>query len=283
MNNINSSFSSFCSSNGIETLLKVIQAQVDYCIEQGDKQQNPDSISLVKNSLRFLIRMMESTDTADGLRNLVESSIPHTIKKVLEHANVFGPSIFALVTNVTTTFIHNEPTSLPVIQEIQVPQTFLKVFNGYDTPNFEVLFSAAHAFGAICLNSAGLEMFKESNPLPHFYELLTAPSFASNTYDVGNAPALGTTMDELIRHHPSLKHKVFKFVNDLMLKVIEVGNTEEGKPLDGRHQLITEKTTAKPDCLVSGYVDLVARVSMRKCGIFCCSPYMIVFGRISTK
>jgi E3 ubiquitin-protein ligase HUWE1 len=267
MNNINSSFSSFCSSNGIETLLKVIQAQVDFCIVQfsNNEIQNPDSLSLVKNTLRFLIRMMESTDTAEGLRNLVESSIPHTIKKVLENANVFGPSVFALVVNVTTTFIHNEPTSLSVIQEIQVPQTFLKVFNSYDTPSFEVLLSAVHAFGAICLNTPGLDMFKESNPLPHFFELLTAPSFVSNTYDVGNAPALGTTMDELIRHHPSLKVQVFEFANDLMLKVVQVGNSVEGQPLDNRHQLMTEEiiaTTEKTDCLVLGYVDLVSRVSL---------------------
>lgn len=265
MNNIHSSFSSFCSANGIEVLLAVIQAQVDFCIHQSLNNQtpNPDSLSLVKNSLRFLIRMMESSDTADGLRNLVESSVPHTIKKVLEHADVFGPSIFALVVNVTTTFIHNEPTSLSVIQEIQVPQTFLKMFNKYNTSSFEVLLSAVHAFGAICLNTAGLQMFNEADPLPHFFELLTAPSFVSNTYDVGSAPALGTTMDELIRHHPSLKVPVFTLINRLMMKVTEVGNSEEGKPSDNRHQLLTERrepTTEKSTCLILGYVDLVARV-----------------------
>ncbi|KAI7890813.1 uncharacterized protein EV154DRAFT_421482, partial [Mucor mucedo] len=263
MNNVNTSFSSFCNANGLNSLLKVIASQVDTCIAQ-QGVDNYDALTLVKNTLRFLIRMMESNDTADGLRNLIESSIPHTIKKVMEHHTLFGPSVFSLVVNVATTFIHNEPTSLSVLQEIKLPQTFLKTFVEYDQPNCEVLMAAVHAFGAICLNSAGLDMFAEARPLPHFFQLMTSPSFVTNPAEVGGVTVLGTTMDELIRHHPKLKGEVFVCANQLLLRVIEVGNAEEGKPLDNSHQLVYERqakdlSNERAECLLLGHVDLVSR------------------------
>lgn len=267
MNNVNTSFSSFCNANGLNSLLKVIATQVDDCIEHKEKDHY-DGLTLVKNTLRFLIRMMESNDTADGLRNLIESSIPHTIKRVMEHHRLFGPSVYSLVVNVATTFIHNEPTSLSVLQEIKLPQTFLKTFVEYDQPNCEVLMAAVHAFGAICLNSAGLDMFAEARPLPHFFSLMTAPSFVTNPAEVGGVTVLGTTMDELIRHHPKLKGEVFLCANQLLLRVIEVGNSEDGKPLDNSHQLVYERqlkdlSNERAECLLLGHVDLVSRVRIR--------------------
>ncbi|KAF1799301.1 hypothetical protein FB192DRAFT_1285399, partial [Mucor lusitanicus] len=264
MSNINTSFSSFCSANGLDVLLRVIQTQVDECIASNQQPPNYDALTLTKNALRFLIRMMESSDTADGLRNLIESSIPHTIMKVMEHHRIFGPSVFALVINVATTFIHNEPTSLSVLQELGLPQTFLKTFKTYDQPNFEVLMASVHSFGAICLNSAGLDMFDQAAPLPHFFSLMTAPSFVTNASDVGNATALGTTMDELIRHHPKLKFEVFKCTNQLLQQVDAIGRSERGKPLDDCHELVYQRRTDDPsteraECLLLGFVDLVAR------------------------
>lgn len=269
MDNVNTSFSSFCSANGLDVLLKVIQTQVDYVIENTTEDEKPkyDSLALIKSSLRLLIRMMESSDTADGLRNLVESSIPYSIKKIMQHHNKFKPSIFSLVVNVATTFIHNEPTSLSVLQEIQLPQVFLSVFSTYEHPLCEVLVASVHAFGAICLNSAGLEMFYEANPLPQFFKLMTATSFVTNANDVGTAPLLGNAMDELIRHHPSLKGEVFKCANQLLQQVIEVGSSEKGKPLDNCHELVYENTIDEPlteraECLLLGFVDLASRVRL---------------------
>lgn len=268
MSNINASLSSFCSANGIDVLLKVIQTQVDECINSNQQPPNHDTLTLVKNALRFLTCMMNSGDTADSLRNLIESSIPHTIMKVMEHHHIFGPRVFSLAINVVTTFIHNEPTSLSVLQEIKLPQTFLKTFESYDQPNSEVLMASVDSFGAICLNDMGLDMFIQSNTLPHFFTLMTTPSFVTNASDVGNATSLGTTIDELIRHQPKLKGEVFKCANQLLQQVIEIGHSDKGKPLDDCHELVYETRLQDPpaeraQCLLLGFVDLVARVNSR--------------------
>ncbi|KAI8376627.1 hypothetical protein EDC96DRAFT_436149 [Choanephora cucurbitarum] len=258
MNHVSTAFSSFCNANGLDILLKMIQTQVDQSIQS---TPSPDNLTLIKNALRFLIRMMESSDTAEGLRNLVESSLPKTMMQVMEHQAVFGPSVFSLIIHVSTTFIHNEPTSLSVLQELHLPQTFLSTFANYEEPNYEVLMAAVHAFGAICLNSTGLDMFRRQNPLPHFFQLMTSPTFVSNSFDVSSVTALGTTMDELIRHQPGLKVDVFKCANQLLQQVIEIGHSEQGKPQDDSHCLASKRATedVKSDCLLLGYVDLVAR------------------------
>ena len=52
--------------------------------------------SLLKSMFKFVLHMMQSAGTADGLRNLIDTSLPDSIKKVFEQPKVFGSSIFAL-------------------------------------------------------------------------------------------------------------------------------------------------------------------------------------------
>lgn len=142
-----------------------------------------------------------------------------------------------------TTFIHSEPTSLSILQEAKLPQAFLETICAYGTPNSEVLLAAINGFGAICLNPSGLEMFNKANPLPHFFDLLTDHEFLRNTTEVDSSTALGNTMDELIRHHPSLKPTVFECLTRMIKKVIEMGSDEIGKPNNDSHRL---KVMPKP-------------------------------------
>jgi E3 ubiquitin-protein ligase HUWE1 len=38
-------------------------------------------------------RMMQSSGTAEGLRGLIDSSILKSLKKIIEHRALFGPSV----------------------------------------------------------------------------------------------------------------------------------------------------------------------------------------------
>ncbi|KAI9022914.1 hypothetical protein CLU79DRAFT_859109 [Phycomyces nitens] len=268
------SFTVFCAANGLDVLLTRTKSEVDYCIKHADTQPMQGVVSTststagtpaedteapvgalapyhrlsaVKAMLKFLLRMMESSGTADGLRNLIDSSVPTTLLEIIENPKVFGNSVFALAINVHTTLIHNEPTSLPILQEANLPQAFLKTISKYENPNSEVLIAAVNAFGALCLNEKGLEMFNEANPLPHFFDLITRPDYVRNPLEIDHATSLGSHMDELIRHHPTLKPEVFKCVLRLMEKVEEIGKSPIGKPSDNSHQLqlITDSTDTK--------------------------------------
>ncbi|KAI8364986.1 hypothetical protein EDC96DRAFT_443776, partial [Choanephora cucurbitarum] len=269
VNSFSTSFSAFCNAQGLDTLLHRIKTEVDHCITSPLFER----LAVIKPMLKFLCRMMESSGTADGLRNLIDSTLPYSLKSIMESPSVFGNSIFSLAINVSTTLIHNEPTSLPILQEAKLPQTFLHTISVYETPNNEVLMAAVNAFGAMCLNAQGLDMFNKENPLPHFFELMSSDDFLRNPLDVDSATGLGSTMDELIRHHPSLKKSVFECVTALIEKVLVEGNKLDGigKPSDDGHLLqtrlpgqeITEQNDnekpEKVECLIVSFIDLVAR------------------------
>jgi hypothetical protein len=49
--------------------------------------------AVLKHTLRSMHRMMQSSGTAEGLRGLIDSSIHKSLKKVIEHRALFGPSV----------------------------------------------------------------------------------------------------------------------------------------------------------------------------------------------
>lgn len=97
----------------------------------------------MKHILRSMHRMMQSSGTSEGLRGLIDMSILKSIKKIIEYRGLFGPSVLPIGTfisfpyvrcylvvftaiNIMATFVHNEPSSLTVIQEAGLPETFYK-------------------------------------------------------------------------------------------------------------------------------------------------------------
>ncbi len=94
--------------------------------------------TVLKLLLRSIQRMMQSSGTAEGLRNLVDSSLMHSLQRIFENSEKVGSSVFALSLNVVATFVHNEPTSLTVIQEMQLHESLLEALQRSKRPTFEV-------------------------------------------------------------------------------------------------------------------------------------------------
>jgi E3 ubiquitin-protein ligase HUWE1 len=136
----------FRSINGLTALVLRIGVEIDYCLEIG-KEFQPDEFlpknipdpgvsskfrklfsrtPLLRALMKLILHMMQSSGTADGMRNLIDSSLPNSILKVFQNSRLFGSvGIFGLAINVMSTFVHNEPTSL-AIQEAQLPSSFLE-------------------------------------------------------------------------------------------------------------------------------------------------------------
>ncbi|KAK9761441.1 E3 ubiquitin-protein ligase tom1 [Basidiobolus ranarum] len=233
------SFTTFCDANGITILVNRIQSDVSNYMDANEESGlSSNSVfipneraSFIKSMLKFVLHMMQTSGTADGLRNLVDSVFPQSLRLILEHPKIFGNSLFSLVINIMATFIHNEPTSLPILQEAKLPQTFLETIMK-DIPNSaDVISSIPHAFGAICLNETGLEAFKSSQHIEQFFSIFTSLQHLDALQD-GDVPAvLGTSIDELIRHHPSLQDDVMSSIITMINKIIEMG---KNIPRDGK-------------------------------------------------
>lgn len=80
-------------------------------------------------------------------------------------------------------------------------------------PAIEALACVPGAFGAICLNSSGLDLFQSSDALESFFEIFESPEHVKCLKDDPNlVRQLGTAFDELIRHHPALKSSIMSAV-----------------------------------------------------------------------
>ncbi|OJK04143.1 hypothetical protein ASPACDRAFT_39759 [Aspergillus aculeatus ATCC 16872] len=84
----------------------------------------------------------------------------------------------------------------------------------------EALSCVPAAFGAICLNSSGLDLFQSSHALESFFEIFENPEHVKCLKDDPNlVRSLGTTFDELVRHHPALKSHVMTAVIVMVARV----------------------------------------------------------------
>lgn len=51
--------------------------------------------ALLKAMFKFVIHMMQSPGTQEGLRNLIDTSLPSTLKVIMENPNALGTSVYA--------------------------------------------------------------------------------------------------------------------------------------------------------------------------------------------
>ncbi|KAL1959539.1 hypothetical protein VTO42DRAFT_1984 [Malbranchea cinnamomea] len=80
-------------------------------------------------------------------------------------------------------------------------------------PSAEAIVCIPLAFGAICLNSTGLELFNSSDALERFFDIFESPSHVKCMKgDTNLLRVLGNSFDELIRHHPALKEAVMSSI-----------------------------------------------------------------------
>ncbi|KAH8811575.1 hypothetical protein F5884DRAFT_876864 [Xylogone sp. PMI_703] len=87
-------------------------------------------------------------------------------------------------------------------------------------PTSDTIYVIPQAFGSICLNSAGMKMFQASRALESFFEIFESPEHVKCMEANTDLPSnLGSTFDELVRHHPPLKNSIMKAVLTMVARV----------------------------------------------------------------
>lgn len=123
------------------------------------------------------------------------------------------------------TFVHNEPTSLVVIQEAGLPEAFYKAIELGLEPAIEVIQAIPNAIGALCLNEIGqAQLTARPSIIPSIFSIFTSDRHLKVLSEKENAVLIGTTIDELIRHHPQLKSSVFNAIKATLSKIEDLGN-----------------------------------------------------------
>ncbi|KAK3827071.1 MAG: hypothetical protein J3R72DRAFT_374295 [Linnemannia gamsii] len=218
-------FTSFCTSGGLNMLVARMKEEVEYSlklVKDTEASQMTDRTALSKAMFKFIIHMMQSPGTHEGLRNLIETTLPATLRDIMETPAALGNSIYAHAINTMTSFIHNEPTSLSILQEAKIPQTLLASLSKDIPASNDVVMNLPGAFGAICLNAAGLEMFTKDFDVKKFFDVFSSVPHVRVFQDSDIASTLGVSMDELVRHQPTLKPKVMAELGEALKTVLKM-------------------------------------------------------------
>ena len=141
-------------------------------------------------------------------------------------------------------YVFQEPSLLSSLQDNGLTDVVLQALLVKDVPpTREVLASLPNVFSALCLNARGLDAFVQCKPFDRLFKVLLSPDYLpamrrrrSSDPPGDTASNLGSSMDELMRHQPSLRTEATKS-NHYALR----GSLFHGKG----HKIHLSKATAK--------------------------------------
>jgi E3 ubiquitin-protein ligase HUWE1 len=228
----NNAFNIFCNANGLQTLNHRITVEVDRLISGEFAQSIATESDLLRRTtplklmLRSVHRLMQASGTVDALRNLIDSELPKSLLKIFNNVDKMGASVFALAIHVTAAFVHNEPTSLSILQEMKLPDALYDALERNRQASFEILSAVPNAVGAFCLNATGMDLtVQRREVLGRLVNNCADPAYRDILRERDNASFLGTSLDELARHHPPLKPILLDALATLLKDLVTQGET----------------------------------------------------------
>src|ERR1700733_7353622 len=92
----------------------------------------------------------------------------------------------------------------------------------------QVLQAIPNALGALCLNDVGqAQLARRPSIIPGILSVFTSELHLKVLLEKENSVLIGTALDELIRHHPSLRTAVFDALKATIAKIEELGTAHE--------------------------------------------------------
>ncbi|KAE8349729.1 ubiquitin-protein ligase [Aspergillus coremiiformis] len=158
-----------------------------------------------------------------GLSKSVLQAVTHTEIKAQETSPVEAegtevegePS--SRPSEVETTPSTSEPQKTAEYELVRSKDT--KLANGI-MPTSDAISSISAAFGAICVHVSGLQLFQSTHALEDFFEIFESPEHIKCLKEDSTLTrGLGTTFDELLRHHPELKERIMAAVITMIARV----------------------------------------------------------------
>ncbi|KAG5838248.1 hypothetical protein ANANG_G00221770 [Anguilla anguilla] len=200
----------------------------------------PQRAALLKSMLNFLKKAIQDPAFSDAIRHVMDGSLPTSLKHIISNAEYYGPSLFLLATEVVTVFVFQEPSLLSSLQDngltdVMLHALLIKDFLSLQVPaTREVLGSLPNVFSALCLNARGLHSFVQCQPFERLFKVLLSPDYlpamrARRSSDpLGDtASNLGSAVDELMRHQPTLKTDATTAIIKLLEEICTLGRAAE--------------------------------------------------------
>ena len=257
-----SAFNLFIAASGLGVFVDRVKTEVDLYVEayaakvqELTATESPidtptgllsfEQANLLKGLLRALQRLMQTAGTTEGLRNLIDSSLLKSVKAIIQNRFIFGSQVLGLAINMTATFVHNEPTCLATIQEAKVPAALYDAIEQSIPASIDVMQAIPNAIGALCLNAPGLAEFNERQIVHRYFDMFTSERHVKTLNERDNAAMLGGAIDELTRHHPTLKEPTMKAIVRVFEQIREQGRAFTPESQEGYGLELPKESTAE--------------------------------------
>ncbi|XP_063952392.1 E3 ubiquitin-protein ligase HUWE1-like isoform X2 [Lytechinus pictus] len=193
----------------------------------------PQRAALLKSMLNFLKKAIQDPSFSDSIRHVMDGSLPSSLKHIISNAEYYSASLFLLACELVTVYVFQEPSLLSSLQDTGLTDVMLHALLIKDVPaTKEVLGSLPNIFSALCLNTRGLDAFNQCKPFEKLFKVLLSPVYLPamrrrRTNDAlgDTASSLGSAMDELMRHQPSLKDHAMTAIIKLMEDICSMGHS----------------------------------------------------------
>lgn len=108
---------------------------------------------------------------------------------------------------------------MTTIQEAKVPGALYDALEQSVPASIDVLQAIPNAAGALCLNPPGLKEFNDRGVIDRYFSIFHSEKHIKVLQERDNGNMLGSSFDELVRHHPSLKKPVLENMAAIVRKL----------------------------------------------------------------
>ncbi|KAJ1356705.1 hypothetical protein KIN20_014444 [Parelaphostrongylus tenuis] len=194
------------------------------------KTCHPQRSGLIKALITFIKRAIQDNQFQDSVRHIMEGQLPDALMHIISNSEYYSASLYHHATQLVVNFIYQEPSQLSVLQNRHVPYVILQSMLRKELPNSrDVISHMGNVFTALCLNEKGLKQFKAYAPFDHVFKIVLSIKFIvtmkkkrSEMNDA--AQGIGSSLDDLLRHHPALKPLMLNSVLGMLDRLVEIGN-----------------------------------------------------------
>lgn len=194
------------------------------------KTCHPQRSGLIKALITFIKRAIQDAQFQDSVRHIMEGQLPDALMHIISNSEYYSASLYHHATQLVVNFIYQEPAQLTVLQGRHVPYVILQSMLRKELPNSrDVISHMGNVFTALCLNEKGLKQFKAYAPFDHVFNIVLSIKFIVTMKKRRSemneaAQGIGSSLDDLLRHQPTLKPLMLNSVLGVLDRLVELGS-----------------------------------------------------------
>jgi len=181
-----------------------------------------------------------SVATPSGTAEIQKPELTEALIEILNNVDVYGGHLASLISTLLSDVMNSDPHVVRYVHESGLARSFLKMLDIGPTdepappPVPELVMSIPTVLAALALTELGAKKLKENDPFPGLLKLFHHPKYAMpNSRCLLNemTSIVGTGLDEIMRHVPTLSVPICKAISNAMLQVVAFGEEVVAKEL----------------------------------------------------